>query len=85
MLLVATEEEAETLEQSRGLNITNTDRLRYLEVMLSDEVKVLYRSSQYCLSRGSLDARNSVMRLVDFYDKVVEIFNNPEIIPETIV
>ena len=85
MLLIAKEDETKkAIEDSRGPNITTTDRLRYLEVMLLDEVKVLYRSSQDCLSRGNLDARNSVMRLVDFYDKVVEVFNNPEFVPETL-
>ena len=85
MLLIAKEEEAEKeREDQRGPNITSTDRLRYLEVMLSDEVKVLYRSSQDCLTRSNLDARNSVMRVVDFYDKAVEVFNNPEFVPETV-
>ena len=85
LLLITKEDEAEkAIEDSRIPNITTTDWLRYLEVMLSDEVKVLYRSSQDWLSRGNLDARNSVVCLFDFYDKVVEVFNNPEFIPETL-
>ena len=52
--------------------------------MLSDKVKVLYRSSQDTLTRSTLYARNSIIRLVDFYDKVAEVFNNPTLIPETV-
>ena len=51
--------------------------------MLSDEVKAMYRRYQGCLVWSSLDARISVMRAASFYDKVTEVFNNQEYIPET--
>ena len=81
-LLVEKDKEIAALtELSRGPNITNDDRLRYIEVMMSDDVKSLYRSSQDVLTRSGLDSRNSVMRIVDFYDKAVEVFNNPDFLP----
>jgi len=84
-LLIGKEEDHKNeTTAARGPNITFTDRLRYLEVMLSDDVKALYRTSQDVLTRGSLDARNSVMKLVDFYDKMVEVFNDVDFVPETL-
>ena len=64
-------------------NITDYDRLRYLEAMLCDEVKMLHRASQDSLNRQELDAQHSVMKLTDFYDKVVHVFNDPNFKPET--
>ena len=58
--------------------------MRFVEVMLSDNVKSLYVKSQDCLTAGELDARNSVLRMVDFYDKVSEVFNDPGFEPETL-
>ena len=84
LLLGKEEDQKKEMAAARGPNITFTDRLRYLEVMLSDDVKVLYRTSQDVLTRGSLDARNSVMKLVDFYDKMVEVFNDADFVPETL-
>ena len=74
-------EKEELAERARGPNITNSDRLRFVEVMLSDDVKTLYRSSQDILTRSGLDSRNSVMRVVDFYDKIVEVFNDKDFLP----
>jgi len=72
-LLEDKERETEALtERSRGPNITNDDRLRFVEAILSDEVKTLYRSSQDILTRSSLDSINSIMQVVDVYDKIVE-------------
>ena len=68
---------------SRGPNITNCDRLRFVEVILSDKVKALYSMSQDCLTRIELENRNSVVRLCDFYDKAAEEFNNAEFLPES--
>ena len=51
--------------------------------MFQDEVKRLYQKSQDCLSPAELDARNSVLKVVDFYDKVVEIFNDESFQPES--
>ena len=58
--------------------------MRYLEVMLSDEVKLLYSAFQYSLDRSNLDAKNYVMKVVNFYDKFVEDFSNEEYIPENL-
>ena len=83
LLLGKEEDHKKETVAARGPNITFTDMLRYLEVMLSDDVEVLYRTSQDELTRVSLDARNSIMKLVDFYDKMVKVFNDVEFIPET--
>ena len=74
-------EREESTAASRGPNITNCDRLRFIEVVLSDKVKALYRMSQDCLTRMELENRNSVVRLCDFYDCASEEFNNAEFIP----
>ena len=50
---------------------------------MSHDAKTLYRQSQDLLTRSALDNRNSVMRLVDFYDKVTTVFNDATFIPET--
>ena len=52
--------------------------------MLSDEVRILYRASQDILTRGSLDAHNSIMQLVDFYEKISTVFNDSTFVPETL-
>ena len=52
---------------------------------MSDDVKLLYRQSQDVLTCSGLDSRNSVMRVVDFYDKVVEVFNSQLFVPHTAV
>jgi len=70
LLLEKEEDQKKDIAAQRGPNITFEDRLRFLEVMLSDEVKILYRTSQDTLTRSSLDKQNSIMRLVDFYDKL---------------
>ena len=50
--------------------------------MLSDEVKELYKKSQDCLNRAQLDGRNSIVKMVDFYDKVCELFNSINFKPQ---
>ena len=79
------EEKVKETAVHRGPNIMFKDRLCFLEVMLLDEVKILYRASQDLLSRGSLDVRNSIMQLIDFYDKAATVFNNATFVRETLV
>ena len=80
----AEEEVKEVAEMKKdAANITTSDRLRFLEAMLSEEVRGLYLKSQDSLTRAELDSRNSVMQVVDFYDKVVEVFNSHEFKPQT--
>ena len=63
-------------ERVWGPNISNNDGLRYIEAVMSDDVKVLYRASQDLMTLSKLDNRNSVMHVIDFYDKVTEVFSN---------
>ena len=49
---------------------------------MSENVKTLCRKSQDLLIRSALDSRNSVMRVVDFYDKFTYAFNEITFIPE---
>ena len=83
MLILKSDEKKALLEWSKGPNITNDDQLRFIEAMLSDEVKSLYRASQDLLTRGALKNRNSVLKVIDFYDKVAEVFNDTDVVPET--
>ena len=78
MIISKRDKKKALLERSKGPNITNDDRLRFIEAMLSDEVKSLYRASQDFLTRGALERRNSVMKVIDFYDKVAEVFNDTD-------
>ena len=56
-------------------NIIDVDQLMFIEAVLSDDVKVLYRSSQDLTNRAQLDNRKSVMSVIYFYEKVTEVFN----------
>ena len=70
-------------KKSWGPNITNDDRLYFGEVMLSDDVKSLYRVSQDRITRSELDSQKSILYVVYFYDKVTEVFNNKKSVSET--
>ena len=70
-------------ERARGPNITNDDRLSFVESMLSDEVKIIHRSSQDLLYHSAFDLHNIILRVVDFYDKVTEVFNGNKFVLET--
>ena len=48
---------------------------------MMDDVK-MHRQPQDLLTRSALDSRNSVMHVVDFYDKVATVFNDVEFITE---
>ena len=48
-------------ERARGPNITHIDRLRFIEAVLSDPVKILYRKSQDVMTLSDLENRNSIM------------------------
>jgi len=76
-------EENEIKERSHGPHVITNNRLRFCEAMMSDDVKTLYRKSQDLLIRSVLDSRNSVMRVVDLYNKVTNVFNDVSFIPET--
>ena len=60
--------EEEDARKKENAQISFTDCLRFIEAMFQDEVKRLYQKSQDCLSPAELDARNSVLKVVDFYD-----------------
>ena len=86
VLLEKTREAKEEAERKKeNSQIKNTDRLHFIETILSDDVKALYLKSQDCMTRNELDSRNSVVRVVDFYDKVTEIFNNENVSAVTTV
>lgn len=76
-------EENEIKERSHGQNITNIDWLRFCEAMMSDDMKSFFRFPHNLLSITELNSRNSVMRVIDFYDKVSEVFNNANFTPLT--
>ena len=62
--------------KSRGTNITNEDRLQFVEAILSNEVKSLYRALHDILTRSEPQSRNSILRVVDFYNEVADIFHD---------
>ena len=61
--------------------ITLQDRLRFIECLVSDEVRDLYSRSQDVLDRQQLDARNSENRDPTFLEKMVSQFNDSTYIP----
>ena len=82
--LVQKEKEKDILEERvQGPNITNIDRLRFVEAMLHNAMKLLYRSSQDLMTRSATENRNSIMKVLDFYDTITKVFNNPSFKPET--
>ena len=65
--------EEETRTASR---LTDCDRLRFVEAMISDEVRDVYRLSQESLTRSELDSRNSTERDPTFTEKISDQFND---------
>ena len=63
--------------------LSNMDRLRFIEAMVSDPVLDTYRLSQNALTRKELDARNSCERDLTFFEKVSNQFNDNEFKPFT--
>ena len=84
ILIAKNDEKKALLERSKGPNITNDDRLRFIEAMLSDEVKSLYRASQDLLTRGALENINSVMKVIDFMTKSLRCLMIPILFPKRI-
>ena len=70
------------VEKVKSLNITNGDWLRFIEVILNDEVKTLCRSSQDFLNCIGLNSYNSVLHVINFYDTLSEVFNDKNFDPE---
>ncbi len=63
--------------------ITTNDRLRLIEAMLSDEAIGHLHASQEVFTRAELDARNSVARVVDYFEAVANVFNQPDFVAIT--
>ena len=63
-------------ETRTASRITDCDRLRFVEAMISDEVRDVYRLSQESLTRSELDSRNSTERDPTFTEKISEKFND---------
>jgi hypothetical protein len=73
-------EESEVVERERLASRNWGDHrpwMRFYHVATSDEARVLLRSSNDVLTREELDARNSGVRPLTFYEKVAEMFNDP--------
>ena len=67
----------------RGPNITYDDWFRAIEALLSDAAKPMMLQSQECLTRQELDARNSAMAVVDYFQMASTVFNDSTWIPST--
>lgn len=52
------------------------DRLVFAEAILSNDVKLLYCALKILMNRAQLDYRNLIMRVIPFYDKVNEFYND---------
>ena len=50
---------------------------------MSDPVKIFYRSSQDILTCSGLDSRDIIMRVIDLYDKITEVFNDSSFKPQS--
>ena len=66
---------------SGNVNIGIGDKHRLIEAMLCDEAKAKLASSQECLSREQLDARNSVVNVLGYFETVAETFNSTSFTP----
>jgi hypothetical protein len=84
-LVAAIEEANSEVQEKRSAIITIPDRLRLIEAFVCDEAKQNMLSSQDCLTRQQLDARNSVHASVDYFQVVSEKFNNPSWVPRLTV
>ena len=69
---------------SKSVSISVDDRHRFVEAMLCDDAKDKLTSSQECLSREQLDARNSVMNVLGCFETVAETFNDPSFTPHLV-
>ncbi|KAG7355336.1 hypothetical protein IV203_004692 [Nitzschia inconspicua] len=63
--------------------ITIDDRLRLIEAFLSDKAKGKLASTQQCLTRQELDARNSDLAVEDYFETVSQVFNDESWTPTT--
>ncbi|KAG7340535.1 hypothetical protein IV203_024078 [Nitzschia inconspicua] len=63
--------------------ITIDDRLRLIEAFLSDKAKGKLTSTQQCLTRQELDARNSDLAVEDYFETVSQVFNDESWTPTT--
>ena len=54
------------------------DRLRYVECMVSDDVRDMYLKSQTLLTRKDRDALSSAKLIEGFHIKIAEVFNNSD-------
>jgi hypothetical protein len=61
--------------------ISTEDRLRLIEAFFCDEAKSKLASTQECLNRPQLDSRNSEVAVVDYFQTVSDVFNNPSFVP----
>ncbi len=76
-------EEEEQAEKSGRL--TSTDRLRFISLFVTDDIKEAYLVSQRCKDRTELDYSNSEKAAVEWYDLLVELFNDAGYEVQTVV
>ena len=74
---------ANVASTEKGPNITYEDWFRAIEALLSDAAKAMMIQSQECLTRPELDARNSAVAVVDYFQVASDMFNLSTFIPHT--
>lgn len=73
-----------TKARSKSAAQTFKDRMRLICAFEDDNIVMAYRLSQEVMTRSQLDARNSEVRLTDFYDLIVSKFNDDNWVPKSI-
>ncbi len=70
-------------ERKREANVTRDDKLRFVLCFEDDNIRQTYLLSQDAFTRAELDGRNSEKKEPDFYDLIVEMFNNQNLVMTT--
>ena len=75
--------QAEQTESGVAGRITGLDRLRYILCLVSDEIRPAYLRSQRCKDGKDIDYSNSEKRDAEWYELIVEMFNDPDVVLHT--
>ena len=68
-------------EKETRVFITQNDRLRFVECMVQDDVRIVYARSQDMMTRAELDSRNSEERDPTFFEALSSKFNDCDFEP----
>ena len=70
-------------DRKREANVTRNDKLRFILCFDNEEIREKYALTQHAFTLAELDGRNSEQKEADFYDLIVEMFNDSELVTRT--